>query len=163
MARPKERASPPDPFDEFAAMPGHLLRRCQQIAVSIFLRECREFDLTPLQFMVLGALDHSAPVDQLRLAGVAALDRTTVGVVLRKLEDRGLVTRRVSDTDRRAKLIDITETGRDLLRAATPAVRAAQDRILAPLTASERRTMTTLLRKMADSNNEESRAPLKGV
>ncbi len=149
-------------FARLGAMPGHLLRRCQQIAVSIFLRECGAHDLTPLQFAVLSALVGGPPLDHIRLAGIAALDRTTVGVVARKLEERGLVTRRVSVTDRRSKLIAITDAGRALVSAALPAVEAAQDRMLAPLSPAERATLLSLLTKMADANNDQSRAPLRG-
>ena len=38
--------------DNFENMAGHLLRRCHQIAVAIFLDECAAYDLTPLQFVV---------------------------------------------------------------------------------------------------------------
>lgn len=150
-------------FARIGAMPGHLLRRCQQIAVSIFLRECRAHDLTPLQFAVLAALVDSPPLDQIRLAGIAALDRTTVGVVARKLEARGLITRRISDADRRSKLIAVTEAGRAAVAAALPAVEAAQDRLLAPLSADERAMLLALLAKLADGNNEHSRAPLREI
>lgn len=39
-----------DSFEDmsFLDMPGHLLRRCQQIAVAVFLEECRAFDLSPI-------------------------------------------------------------------------------------------------------------------
>ncbi len=150
-------------FGRVGAMPGHLLRRCQQIAVSIFLRGCSEHDLTPLQFAVLSALIDSPPLDHVRLAGIVALDRTTIGVVARNLEGRGLVTRRMSDTDRRSKLIAITAAGRALIYAALPAVDAAQDRMLAPLTAGERATLLALLAKMADGNNAQSRAPFREI
>ena len=150
-------------FARIGAMPGHLLRRCQQIAVSIFLRECRAHDLTPLQFAVLAALMDSPPLDHVHLAGIAALDRTTVGVVARKLEARGLITRRTSDADRRSKLIAITAAGRAAVEAALPAVEAAQARLLAPLSADERATLLALLAKLADSNNEQSRAPLREI
>jgi len=150
-------------FARIGAMPGHLLRRCQQIAVSIFLKECRRHDLTPLQFAVLSALADSPPLDHVRLAGIAALDRTTVGVVARKLEARGLITRRTSDEDRRSKLIEITPAGRALVDAALPAVEAVQERLLAPLSAAERATLLALLARIAESNNDQSRAPLRAI
>ena len=72
-------------------MPGHLLRRCQQIAVALFLDECAPLNLTPLQFVVLSALaDHGAR-DQASLGGLTATDRTTVQVVLGNLRKLGLV------------------------------------------------------------------------
>tara|TARA_R110000868_G_scaffold17851_1_gene77918 strand:- start:16791 stop:17288 length:498 start_codon:yes stop_codon:yes gene_type:complete len=148
-------------LDNLRAAPGHLLRRCQQIAVSVFLDECRGYDLTPLQFAVLTALLQGGPEDQVRLGGRLALDRTTIGVVVKNLEERGLVTRRVSEKDRRSKPVSITADGERLIYDAVAAAEAAQDRMLAPLTAAERRQFIRLLQKMADGNNSESRAPLK--
>lgn len=148
-------------FDLVSGMPGHLLRRCQQIAVSIFLQECKEFDLTPLQFAVLAALTQAGPIDQARLGGLAAVDRTTVSVVVRNLERRGLARREVSDRDRRSKLIHATQGGRELVRRAMSAVESAQQRIVSPLTPRERRSLVAILEKLADGNNEHSRAPLR--
>lgn len=149
-------------FDRASAMPGHLLRRCQQIAVSLFLTECRAFDLTPLQFTVLATLSQMGPQDQASICGYAALDRTTVGVVVKKLEARGLVRREVSAKDRRSKPISITAAGANLLKAAMPAVEEAQARMLGPLSATEQERFLRYLRKMADGNNSESRAPMRG-
>ncbi len=158
-----DHTAPRPGFDDTARMPGHLLRRCQQIAVSIFLQECRAFDLTPLQFAVLSALDQHGPIDQVRLGGLTALDRTTVGVVVRKLEERGLASHRRSDRDRRSKMISIAEAGRELLSAAADAVATAQARIVAPLSLSERDQLLALLDRIAAGNNDESRAPLKAA
>ena len=141
--------------------PGHLMRRCQQIAVSVFLDECRDWDLTPLQFAVLVALYRDGPEDQMRLGGALALDRTTIGVVVKKLEERGLVARSVSEKDRRSKPVSITADGLAHLLDVLPAAETAQDRMLAPLSAAERRQFVSLLQKMADGNNDESRAPLR--
>lgn len=148
-------------LENLRSAPGHLMRRCQQIAVSVFLDECRQFDLTPLQFAVLAALLKSGPEDQVHLGGSLALDRTTIGVVVRNLEERRLVTRSVSERDRRSKPVSITAAGKNLLHEAVAAAEAAQDRMLAPLTAAERRKFIRLLQKVADGNNSESRAPLR--
>jgi MarR family transcriptional regulator, lower aerobic nicotinate degradation pathway regulator len=159
----KDAAAAPGSYilDNLRAAPGHLMRRCQQIAVSVFLDECRDYDLTPLQFAVLTALLQGGPEDQVHLGGRLALDRTTIGVVVKNLEERGLVTRRVSEKDRRSKPVSITAAGERLIYDAVDAAEAAQDRMLAPLSAAERRQFIRLLQKMADGNNSESRAPLK--
>ena len=160
--RVKDAAAPGSYIlDNLREAPGHLMRRCQQIAVSVFLDECREYDLTPLQFAVLTALLQGGPEDQVHLGGRLALDRTTIGVVVKNLEERGLVTRRVSEKDRRSKPVSITSAGERLIYDAVDGAEAAQDRMLAPLTATERRQFIRLLQKMADGNNSESRAPLK--
>ncbi len=140
-------------------MPGHLLRRCHQIGVAIFINECEPYELTPLQYVTLAALARYGPHDQVTLGGFTALDRTTIAVVIKNLEERALVSRHSSTKDKRSKIVEITDTGRDLLLAAKPYVEHAQDRIVAPLNHREREQLTRLLSKIADGNNALSRAP----
>lgn len=160
LAPPGQAASEPEAgFEAVTEMPGHLLRRCQQIAVSIFIQECKAFALTPLQFVVLSALNDHGELDQNRLGGLTALDRTTIGTVITKLEARGLLTRRRSTTDRRFNAISGTAAGRALLARVGPAVETAQARILAPLAPQERARFLGDLKRIADGNNLQSRAP----
>ena len=58
-------------------MPGHLIRRCHQISVALFLEECAAYDATPQQYAVLSALAENDGVDQITLAGLCAFNRTT--------------------------------------------------------------------------------------
>ncbi len=143
----------------FLRTPGHLLRRCHQISVAIFLDECEAFDLTPLQYVTLSALATHGPMDKATVGGAVALDRTTVAVVVKNLEERGLVTTRPSDHDRRAKLIKITAKGLNLVASVQPLVASAQERTVAPLAPKERAELLRLLRKIAEENNLLSRAP----
>lgn len=140
-------------------MPGHLLRRCWQIAVAVFLDECEAFDLTPLQYVALVSLSRYGPLDQVGLGGVAALDRTTVSVVTKNLEERKLVERTVSPHDKRSKPFAITKAGEEFLEAVRSHVETVQERITHPLTPEELQTFIRLLKKIADENNELSRAP----
>ena len=145
--------------EAFLETPGHLLRRCHQIAVAIFLDACQAFDLTPLQYVTLSALATHGPLDKATISGAVALDRTTIAVVVNKLEERGFVTIRPSDHDRRAKLIKITAKGLDLVSSVQPEVANAQERTIAPLTPKERAELLRLLGKIAEENNLLSRAP----
>jgi DNA-binding MarR family transcriptional regulator len=148
-------------FGAVEDMPGHLMRRLQQIAVSMFLAECRDHDLTPLQFSVLAALHDNAPVDQVTLGGLISLDRTTIGIVVSKLEERGLASRTVSDRDRRSKIIRLTPEGARALDAVFPEVERMQARLLAPLDDKEQRQFIAALRKIIGTHNAISRAPLR--
>lgn len=145
--------------NSLATIPGHLLRRCHQIGVAIFLEDCAEFDLTPLQFAVLQTLAKNGAQDQVSLGGATAMDRTTTALVVSKLEQRELLRRERSTQDQRSKIVSITPTGEKLLRAALPAVKAAQRRIVAPLNAAESARLMELLEKLAQGNNASSRAP----
>jgi DNA-binding MarR family transcriptional regulator len=154
-----ERAPKLTATDPPVDMPGHLLRRCHQIAVAIFLDECQAYDLTPLQYVALLAVAGHGALDKAAIGGVAALDRTTVAVVVRNLEARGFVSTRPSEQDRRATLVEVTDKGRALLKSVRPEVASAQERTVAPLTPTERAELMRLLRKIAEGNNLLSRAP----
>jgi MarR family transcriptional regulator, lower aerobic nicotinate degradation pathway regulator len=140
---------------------GHLLRRCHQIAVAIFLDQCQAFDLTPPQYVTLSALATHGPLDKATIGDVVALDRTTIAVVVKNLEERGFVTTKPSEEDRRSKLIKITAKGLNLLPAVQAEVARAQERTLSPLEPKERAELLRLLRKIAEENNLLSRAPLR--
>ncbi|WP_416139327.1 MarR family winged helix-turn-helix transcriptional regulator [Halomonas sp. HK25] len=149
------------PFSEASRFPGNLLRRCHQISVAIFLRKCEAYDLTQLQYIILCALEEKGPIDQITLGGHTALDRNTVAVVVRKLEERGLVSRQRKPEDRRSMLVTLTDEGKRLRFAAEPAVDEVQEEILAPLSESERETLCRLLQTLADENNHLSRVPVR--
>lgn len=149
------------PLADANTLPGNLLRRCHQSSVAIFLRQCEAFHLTQLQYVALSALEERGSLDQITLGGYTALDRNTIAVVVRKLEERGLVTRQRNPQDRRSMLVTLTEAGRELRHQAENSVRDAQEKILAPLSAEERDTLCHLLQRMADANNERSRVPIR--
>ena len=99
-------------------LPGHLIRRMHQISVSAFAAETKAagFDLTPMQFAALCMLEENPGIEQATLAGLVAIDRATIGGVVARLETRGLLERSVSRTDRRARVLTLTEIGAALLR-----------------------------------------------
>jgi DNA-binding MarR family transcriptional regulator len=98
-------------------------------------------------------------MDKATIGGAVALDRTTIAVVVKNLEERGLVTTRPSDYDRRAKLVKITAKGRNLVSSVQIEVANAQERTVAPLASKERAELLRLLGKIAEENNLLSRAP----
>ena len=146
-------------MDDVYGKPGHLFRRMQQIAVAIFMEECATFELTPVQYAALVAIREHPGIDATRLSSIVAFDRSTIGDVLERLESKELIVRRSTPEDRRLKLLNLTSRGRNVLAAILPAVDRAQERMLAPLSPSERRKLVQLLSALVDCNNESSRAP----
>jgi DNA-binding MarR family transcriptional regulator len=146
-------------------MPGHLARRFQQIAVAVFLAEVEDagFDLTPVQYAALATIKANPGLDQVTLAGLIAYDRTTITGVIDRLVQKGLIERRASSRDRRARELGITDEGRRTLRKVTPAVESAQRIILRGLSAKEGEELMRLLHKAIAAGNELSRAPLREV
>ena len=139
--------------------PGHLIRRAQQIAVSIFIEECGGLDLTPVQYAALVAVGSHPGLDATRLSALVALDRSTIGNVLERLEGKGLIVRINSPEDRRLKLLHITDTGMDVIGKAEPGVRRTQERLLAPLAPGDRERFIALLTQIVELNNDASRVP----
>jgi MarR family transcriptional regulator, lower aerobic nicotinate degradation pathway regulator len=150
-------------MDELYTKPGHLIRRMQQIAVAIFMEDCGEFVLTPVQYATLVAIDAYPGVDATRLSALIAFDRSTLGSVLGRLEEKKYIQRRASNDDSRVKLLYLTDRGRAILAAAAPAVERAQQAMLAPLRPGDRRKLLQLLAQLVDLNNDASRAPLHAI
>ena len=150
---------------EIHEMPGHLARRFQQIAVAVFLAEVEGagFDITPVQYAALAAVGANPEIDQVTLAGLIAFDRTTITGVVDRLVLKGLITRRESSQDRRARELKITHAGRRTLRSMTPAVEAAQRTMMDGLTEKEEKELVRLLQKAIAAGNGLSRAPLRKV
>ena len=154
-------ASQPITMDAVYTAPGYLFRRMQQIAVAIFVEECKACDLTPVQYAALVAIRNHPGIDATRLSAVIAFDRSTLGSVIERLQAKGLIERAASAADKRVKLLTITKAGAALLRDIVPSVDRAQARMLQPLKPEDRERLLALLVQLVDLNNEASRVPLR--
>ena len=150
------------PSVDLESLPGHHIRRLHQIAVAIFLQETEAHGLTPVQYAALQTVANTPGVDQRTLAGRIGLDTSTVAGVVDRLEARALLQRNASPQDKRVRLLTLTAIGVELLQTVEPAMRLAQQRILAPLPRGERAEFMRMLRVLVDANNELSRAPSAG-
>jgi len=138
---------------DFAQAPGHLIRRAQQIAVSIFAEQLAAFDVTPVQFAILNALMDSPGTDQVTLAARVAFDAATSGSVIGRLESKGWVRREASSHDRRRKLLWLTPQGETAVLQMAPQVTQVQAMILQPLAAQEQQQLLGLLAKLVSAQN----------
>ncbi len=134
-------------------MAGHLIRRLQQQSTQVFqsTTQAAGFDFTSVQFAAIDAIAECPGIDQATLAATIFFDRATIGGVIDRLEAKGLVKRSVSPTDRRARLLSLTEEGQALLRQSRPVVEALQANILAPLTEKEQAMFLKLAAKALGS------------
>ena len=140
-------------------LPGHHIRRLQQIAVAVFLEETQAHGLTPVQYAALQTVSNAPGIDQRTLASMIGLDTSTIAGVVDRLEARVLLQRSASPQDRRVRLLALTAQGRGLLSAVTPAMQRAQERMLQPLPKRERTEFLRMLRVLVTTNNALSRAP----
>jgi DNA-binding MarR family transcriptional regulator len=109
------------------------------------------------EFGLLVAISHMSGLEQKTLAAAMALDVTTVGQLVDVLEKKGRVRRVSSSTDRRVKLIEITDAGRRHVAEHRPKVIKAQAEVLAVLSEQERRTLTELIARVIAANPQHDR------
>jgi len=128
-------------------MPGHFIRRLQQVAVKLFSDQLGT-DMTPVQFAALAAAAQRPGIDQATLSELIGYDRATIGGVIDRLESRGWLARSASRSDRWLKLVRITSAGRKALARALPAVKAVQETLLEPLGVVERKDFERLCLKV---------------
>jgi MarR family transcriptional regulator, lower aerobic nicotinate degradation pathway regulator len=144
---------------DFLERPGHLIRRLQQISFALFVDRARDFDVTPVQYAALAAINNHPGIDQTALSNIIAFDRTTIGEVVRRLEKKKLIKRSNGAVDRRTKSLHITAAGERLMRDIEPAVAETQRLILAPLKPAARNAFMQMLKHLVHLNNAHSRAP----
>ena len=100
-------------------------------------------------YRLLAALEEFGPASQATLGRGTGIDRSDVTAALVELEERGLVQRSVNPADRRRNVVSITAAGTARLEELDAVVDTIQERLLAPLSAEERRQFVTLIRRIA--------------
>jgi DNA-binding MarR family transcriptional regulator len=105
-------------------------------------------DMSLWGYTVLVEVANGRARSQLALAGAVPVDKTKLVAILDELESSGLVRRRPDPRDRRARLIEPTDTGRDTLAAAAAEIAAVEDHLLADLSTEERENFLDALRRV---------------
>ncbi len=113
-----------------------------------------------LSFFEFQTLDHLSTVDgamsMTNLASRCNSSLSRLSHVARKLEARGLLTRRLADYDKRVTVAELTDKGRTLISRVRDVYHAAiENRVLESLSASELRQATNLLDTMLRRNNPD--------
>jgi Transcriptional regulators len=126
----------------------------------MFMEECAEFRITPVQYSVLTVLARQPGLDQATLGVQVGIDRATLAGVLSRLVRRGLIDRRASETDRRMKLASLSVEGQALLKRIDQNAQRAHDRTIAPLPPERRAAFLRDLTYLVSANNGYGRTAL---
>lgn len=111
-------------------------------------RDQERHGLGATEFAVLEALYHKGPLLIGEVGARILLTSGSTTYVIDKLEERGLVTRRPCETDRRALYVDLTREGRALIRKIFPAHAKALESAMAGLSRAEQRNAIDLLKRL---------------
>jgi len=111
---------------------------------AMFLGRLRDVDLTPPSAITLKLLSYE-PMPLGAVAQHFSIDASAVTWIADRLESRGLAVRASSPTDRRVRLLTITDAGRALVNTLHACSAAFPG--FATLSAAERKQLTALLRR----------------
>jgi DNA-binding MarR family transcriptional regulator len=97
--------------------------------------------LEPRHFALMRAIEANEGQSQNALVDLLRIPASSMVSLVDHLEERGLVERRVHETDRRARTLHVTKAGRAVLHKATGLAMQLEAKVCAGLSAEERLTL----------------------
>ncbi|HEY9292336.1 MAG TPA: MarR family transcriptional regulator [Microlunatus sp.] len=107
--------------------------------------------LRSYHYRLLAALEEWGPTSQADLSRTTGIDRSDVTAALAELESHKLVKRSVDPDHKRRKIVKITTAGVDRLLELDEVIDGIQGELLAPLTATQRRQLISLLSRLTQA------------
>ena len=131
-----------------------LLSRASHVLTTELTAALEGVGVSPRAHSVLAAAatgEHT----QIELARMVGLDKTTMVVTLDELEEAGLAERRPSATDRRARVIAVTQAGKRKIREAERVTQRVREDVLGVLPEEAREPFVDALRRLVDERLAE--------
>ena len=123
---------------DLSEAPSHLIRRCQQFYGDLYAREAGGKELTKQQFTLLCALEQNDGTSQTALVEITGIDRSTLAEMVRRMLEKGLLSRERTEEDQRANAVAISPAGRKALRGARNAADRAEPGLFGPAAETDR-------------------------
>jgi DNA-binding MarR family transcriptional regulator len=139
-----------DPPHRLQQLPSWLASEVARRAHRLVADAVAEEGVRRPHFTVLTALSEGGAASQMALGTRLAIDRSDLNAILNELEAAGLVERVRDETDRRRNLVRLTPGGVVALRRLDARIDGAQDALLTPLSATERRELVRLLKRVVE-------------
>ncbi len=139
---------------ELSEAPSHLIRRCQQFYGDLYARESGARELTKQQYTLLAALEHNDGASQTMLVEITGIDRSTLAEMVRRMLEKGLLSRERTEEDQRANAVAISPAGRKALRSASNACDRAEKALLEVLPLPERQKFIRSLIQIAEAGEK---------
>lgn len=152
MAKPDLEGTELLPVLASHRVPAHLARRFHQICLGATAEILDRQDITPIQWGVMSAILEEPGTCQKHIAKRVGIDPVTLGQMIGALEKNGLVKRQTDPGDRRGRRLFITRRGTGLRHRLRPSMLQAQERVLVPLTKTERASLLDMLARVVVTN-----------
>lgn len=125
-----EKTDPESPEEDVTQHVGYLLKRAQAALRGAMDRVLREHGLTVPQYSALELLAVRPGLSNAELARATFVTRQSANVVVRALQDAGLISRPATADHGRARPTHLTEKGRTRLAAVQAEVYAVEQRMV---------------------------------
>ena len=125
-----------------------VLWKAAQAVEAYAKRSVGGLELCGSDFAVLEALLHMGELPVNEIGRKVLLTSGSITVAVDRLEAKGLVERRASANDRRARIVHLTKEGRKLITRAYSEHAADMERLASELSTADRATLIRLLKKL---------------
>ena len=130
---------------------GYLLHRTGAVLGPAVGAALKPLELTLPAMVCMKILSVFPGMSNAELARANNITPQSMNIVVKALQDRGLVTRPASVPSGRSLPTQLTREGKTLLKRAEAAVAVAEDQVLTDLTTAQRRDLKRLLGKISAS------------
>ena len=127
------QAAPREAVD-LAGLPdllGFLIRKAQLWVFQDFIKTLAALDMRPADYAVLSVINANPGLNQISLAGALGIEPGHLVRQLHRLEQRKLLSRIASISDRRSHALHLTDRGRTLLSKSHALVAEQENRLAA--------------------------------
>lgn len=139
-------------LDILSDLVGYQLHRAEIDSYRRFIKLSGKLRTTPKQFSALVLVGANPDLSQTDLRRLLGMDRATTAVLIDTLERRDLLARQRSTLDRRRHQLQLTPHGKTVLKAMKIRSLKHDEELTSRLTARERETLASLLRKIRSSS-----------
>lgn len=134
----------------------YLLMKSHTMVSRKILSEASQIGLTSGQPKVLDFLLKYQEADQKTIAAYCEIEPATVGSILLRMEENGLVTRRQRNGNRRSLYVSLTASGLEAAKKMKVIFQNAEEEAVKGLTEDEIRSLKEILNKLCDTMQTKS-------
>lgn len=133
-----------------------LLMKSNALLSKKILKQANKIGLSPGQPKILEYLSTHGEAEQKAIAAYCEIEQTTVGNILWRMEDIGLIIRKKKPGNRRSVYVSLTETGKEYASELSLIFASAEKAVLADFSKEEIEMLLNLLNKLYNSMKKEA-------
>jgi DNA-binding MarR family transcriptional regulator len=129
---------------------GFLVRLLETRATALYEQLTGQNEITPRQFGAMLTLYQRGTMTLTELATHIRVDRSTLGEMIKRMSDRGLIRKEANDADRRSATVSLAKPGEQALLRLVAGAAQLQEELLAPLPAEDRAHFLRCIKLVAE-------------